>query len=112
MAWITTAGAAALEVGAGTEYDCDAGRGLSFATEYDHRSSARVDPMFDAMTWAGVWLAQRAGALPDTVFTKQIASEPSMFDRVTGIASGLLTIAVCAFVVAAIPAAWNFRKSY
>jgi hypothetical protein len=77
-----------------------------------HDSSAGVDPMFDAMTWAGVWLAQRSAALPDTVFTKQVASSPSAFERVTGIASGLLTIAVCAFVIAAIPAAWNFRKSY
>jgi uncharacterized protein YoxC len=68
--------------------------------------------MFEAMTWAGVWLAQRTAALPDTVFTKQVASTPSAFERVTGIASGLLTIAVCVFVIAAVPAAWNFRKSY
>lgn len=68
--------------------------------------------MFDAMTWAGVWLAQRSAALPDTVFTKQIAATPSVFDRITGVASGLLTIAVCVFVIAAVPAAWNFRKSY
>src|SRR5690242_19538205 len=68
--------------------------------------------MFDAMTWAGVWLAQRSAALPDTIFTKQIAATPSVFDQVTGIVSGLLTIAVCVFVIAAVPAAWNFRKSY
>jgi uncharacterized protein YoxC len=46
------------------------------------------------------------------VFTKQVAAVPTTFDRVTGIASGLLTIAFCIFVVAAVPAAWNFRKSY
>lgn len=68
--------------------------------------------MFDAMTVAGVWLVQRASALPDTVFTKQIATVPSTFDRITGIASGLLTIAFFIFVAAAVPAAWNFRKSY
>ena len=68
--------------------------------------------MFDAMTLAGVWLLQRGAALPDTVFTKQVASVPSTFDRITGIASGLLTIAFCIFVAAAVPAAWNFRKSY
>ena len=68
--------------------------------------------MFDAMTVAGVWLVQRAGTLPDTVFTKQIATAPSIFDRITGIASGLLTIAFFIFVAAAVPAAWNFRKSY
>ena len=68
--------------------------------------------MFDAMTVAGVWLVQRAAALPDTVYTKQIATVPSTFDRITGIASGLLTIAFLVFVAAAVPAAWNFRKSY
>jgi hypothetical protein len=68
--------------------------------------------MFDAMTVAGAWLIQGAAALPDTVFTKQIATVPSTFDRITGIASGLLTIAFLVFVAAAVPAAWNFRKSY
>lgn len=68
--------------------------------------------MFEAMTWASVWLAQRSAALPDTIFTKQVATVPSAFDRVTGIASGVLTILFCIFVIAAVPAAWNFRKSY
>ena len=68
--------------------------------------------MFDALTSAGVWFLQRSAALPDTVFTKQVASVPSTFDRITGIASGLLTIAILVFVAAAVPAAWNFRKSY
>jgi uncharacterized protein YoxC len=68
--------------------------------------------MFHAITWAGVWLVQRGVALPDTVYTKQIATVPSTFERVTGIASGLLTIAICIFVIAAVPAAWNFRKTY
>jgi hypothetical protein len=68
--------------------------------------------MLDAMTLAGAWLVQHSVALPDTVFTKQIATAPNVFDRITGIASGLLTIAVLVFVGAAVPAAWNFRKSY
>lgn len=68
--------------------------------------------MLQPITWAGVWLLQRSAALPDTIFTKQIAAEPSTFERVTGIASGVLTIAICIFVIAAVPAAWNFRKSY
>lgn len=74
--------------------------------------SVRMDSMFDAMTLAGVWLVQRGAALPDTVFTKQVAAVPSTFDRITGVASGLLTIAFVIFVAAAVPAAWNFRKSY
>jgi uncharacterized protein YoxC len=68
--------------------------------------------MLEAMTWAGAWLVQRSAALPDTLFTKQIAAAPSTFDRITGIASGVLTILFCVFVIAAVPAAWNFRKSY
>jgi uncharacterized protein YoxC len=68
--------------------------------------------MIEAMTWAGAWLVQRAGALPDTLFTKQIAAAPSIFERITGIASGVLVIAFCVFVIAAVPAAWNFRNSY
>ena len=73
---------------------------------------ATVKPMIEAMTWTGAWLLQRAAALPDTIYTKQVAAAPSVFERITGIASGVLVIAVCAFVIAAIPAAWNFRKSY
>jgi uncharacterized protein YoxC len=68
--------------------------------------------MLDAMTWAGAWLVQRSAALPDTIVTKQIATAPNVFDRITGIASGLLTIAFLILVAAAVPAAWNFRKSY
>src|SRR3954468_20790682 len=74
--------------------------------------SARMHSMFDAMTLAGVWLVQRGAALPDTIFTKQVAAVPSTFDRITGIASGLLTIAFCIFVAAAVRVAWNFPKSY
>jgi uncharacterized protein YoxC len=66
--------------------------------------------MFQAMTWAGIWLVQRA-ALPDTIFTKQIAATPNLFDRITGIASGVLTILICLFVIALVPVAWNFRRS-
>lgn len=68
--------------------------------------------MLQAITWAGVWLVQRSAALPDTIYTKQIAAVPSTFERITGIASGLLTIAICIFVIAAVPAALNFRRSY
>jgi uncharacterized protein YoxC len=68
--------------------------------------------MTEAMTWAGAWLVQRVGALPDTIFTRQIAGAPSIFERITSIASGLLTIAFCVLVIAAVAAAWNFRRSY
>ena len=58
---------------------------------------------------AAVWLQQ---TVPDTVLMKQVASAPSLFERVVAIASGLMSIALLVFTVAAVPAAWNFRKSY
>lgn len=68
--------------------------------------------MTGAITRAGVWLLQSSTSLPDTIYTIQIQSEPTMFERVASVASGLLTIAFLVFVVAAVPAFWNFRKSY
>ena len=68
--------------------------------------------MLYTMTMVGAWLVQRSAALPDTIITKQIATAPNIFDRITGIASGLLTITVLILVAAAVPAALNFRKSY
>jgi uncharacterized protein YoxC len=62
--------------------------------------------------WASVWLVQGGAALPDTIYAKMVAPVPSTFARVAGVASGLLTIAFLVFVVAAVPALWNFRKTY
>ena len=59
----------------------------------------------------GVWLQQTV-TLPDTLLMKQVGSTPSTFEQVTSVASGLMSIALLVFVVAAVPAAWNFRKSY
>lgn len=66
--------------------------------------------MSGAMTWA--WLVQIGGAASDTIYTKQIQAEPSVFERVASVASGLLTIMFLVFVVVAVPALWNLRKSY
>lgn len=57
-------------------------------------------------------LLQVAQALPDTIYTKQIAETPSLFSKVTSIASALMTIAIIVLTVVVVPAAWNFRKSY
>ena len=67
--------------------------------------------MLQAITWAGVWLVQRS-ALPDTIYTKQIAATPGVFDRIVGIASGVLTILICLFVIGLVPLLWNFRRSF
>lgn len=55
---------------------------------------------------------QSAATLPDTIVTKQVAAEQSTFDKVLGVASGLMTISLLVLTVALVPAAWNFRKSY
>ena len=78
----------------------------------DTTFSARVDPMFQAIALAGVWLAQRSTALPDTIYTKQIAATPTGFERIVEIASGVLTILICLFVIALVPVLWNFRRSF
>jgi uncharacterized protein YoxC len=57
-------------------------------------------------------LLQVARALPDTIYTKQVVTEPGLWSKVTSVASGVMTITVIILTVALVPAAWNFRKSY
>jgi len=57
-------------------------------------------------------LLQAASAFPDTLYTKQIVEEPSLWQKITSVASGVMTITVIVLTVALVPAAWNFRKSY
>ena len=57
-------------------------------------------------------LLQATAQLPDTIYTKQIVEDPSLWQKVTGIASGVMTISVIILTIALVPAAWNFRKSY
>ncbi|MEO8911200.1 MAG: hypothetical protein ABI408_13385 [Gemmatimonadaceae bacterium] len=57
-------------------------------------------------------LQQVARALPDTIYTKQVVVEPSLWEKITSTASGVMTITVIILTGALVPAAWNFRKSY
>ncbi len=57
-------------------------------------------------------LQQVARALPDTIYTKQVVSEPGLWEKITSTASGVMTITVIILTAALVPAAWNFRKSY
>src|ERR1700716_2883460 len=57
-------------------------------------------------------LQQVARTLPDTIYTKQVVAEPGMWNKITSVASGVMTITVIILTVALVPAAWNFRKSY
>lgn len=58
------------------------------------------------------WLLQAARTLPDTIVTKQVVTDPGLFQKITTYASGLASIALLILAVALVPAAWNFRKSY
>ena len=60
---------------------------------------------------AGAWLLVQA-AHPDTVLMRQVGNQHGIFERVTAVASGLMTIALLVLAIALVPAAWNFRKSY
>lgn len=57
-------------------------------------------------------LLQAAMTLPDTIYTKEIVTEPGLWQKVTSVASGVMTITVIILTTALVPAAWNFRKSY
>jgi uncharacterized protein YoxC len=57
-------------------------------------------------------LLQVVAALPDTIYTKEIVTEPGFWNKVASIASGVMTITIIILTVALVPAAWNFRKSY
>jgi uncharacterized protein YoxC len=57
-------------------------------------------------------LLQVALAANDTIYTKQVAAEPGWFEKVTSLASAIMTITIIVLSAALIPAAWNFRKSY
>ena len=57
-------------------------------------------------------LLQAARTLPDTLVTKQVVTDPGLFQKITTYASGLASVARLVLAVALVPAAWNFRKSY
>jgi uncharacterized protein YoxC len=57
-------------------------------------------------------LQQVARTLPDTIYTKQVVAAPGLWEKITSVASGVMTITVIILTVALVPAAWNFRKSY
>src|SRR5881392_2347203 len=68
--------------------------------------------MMGLIRGAEFFLQTAVRTLPDTLYTKQLATAPRTFEKVTSIASGLLTITIMILAVALVPAAWNFRKSY
>jgi uncharacterized protein YoxC len=71
-----------------------------------------METMTDAIAHAGSLLVQAAATLPDTLFTKTVATQRGWFEQLTAIASGLVSLSLLVLTVALVPAAWNFRKSY
>jgi uncharacterized protein YoxC len=67
--------------------------------------------MYD-MTHVAALLIQVAHVLPDTLVTKQVPAAVGTFEKITSVASGLMTIALLVLAVGLVPAAWNFRKTY
>jgi len=48
----------------------------------------------------------------DTLLMTQVDEDPSWWETVTSIASGLMTISILVLTAALVPAAWNFRKNH
>ena len=67
--------------------------------------------MYDTMHVTSL-LIQAAHMLPDTLVTKQVPAAVGTFEKITSVASGLMTIALLVLAVGLVPAAWNFRKTY
>ncbi len=61
---------------------------------------------------AGAWLLVQAAQHVDTLPMRLVGQERGWFDKLTAVASGLMTVALLVLTVGLVPAAWNFRKSY
>ena len=64
-----------------------------------------------------VWISRDAWlllqqAVVDTPVVRMVQTERGWFETVTGVASGIMTLALLTLTVALVPAAWNFRKSH
>lgn len=107
-------GASRLASGREPRYDLASGlqtveRARVFARAF--RPRPRSPAMHESLAMVGEWLLQ-AAVLPDTIVTKQVVTEPGVFDRIAGIASGLMSIALLVLAVVVTPAAWNLRNSH
>jgi uncharacterized protein YoxC len=66
-------------------------------------------PITRVVTWL---LVQGPLAGRDTVLVRQIPGETSLFEQITGIAGGILTISILILTIALVPAALSFRRRY
>jgi uncharacterized protein YoxC len=65
-----------------------------------------------AFALAGDLLLQSAAGIRDTVITKQVVADRGMLEQITAAASAIMTIALLALTIVAIPVAWRLRNTY
>ena len=61
---------------------------------------------------AGNLFLQISARAQDTVITKQVLADRGLFEQITATASAIMTIALLALVIVAIPVAWRLRNTY
>jgi uncharacterized protein YoxC len=73
--------------------------------------SSRYAQMISVFALVGDLFVQVAGAR-DTIITKQVLADRSTLEQITATASAIMTIALLALTIVAIPVAWRLRKTY
>jgi uncharacterized protein YoxC len=68
--------------------------------------------MTSVLTFVGDVLLQVAATSRDTIITKQVLADRGLFEQLTAAASTIMTFALLALVVVAIPVAWRLRSTY
>jgi uncharacterized protein YoxC len=68
--------------------------------------------MTSVLTLAGDLFVQVAATSRDTIITKQVLADRGVFEQLTAAASTIMTFALLALVVVAIPVAWRLRATY
>ena len=68
--------------------------------------------MTGVLTLVGDVFLQVAATSRDTIITKQVLADRGFFEQLTAAASTIMTFALLALVVVAIPVAWRLRSTY
>ena len=68
--------------------------------------------MTGVLTLVGDVFLQVAATSRDTIITKQVLADRGVFEQITAAASTIMTFALLALVVVAIPVAWRLRSTY
>jgi uncharacterized protein YoxC len=68
--------------------------------------------MIDSFASVGQLLIQAAGAARDTVPMKLVSAEQGLLEKVTAVASTILTLTMLTLTIVAVPALLRFRQTY